>query len=141
MLRNLLVVFFCIFFLMLCSCGGEREIHSAAEVMDSYYGSLRADRAEDAVSLFTEDFAQKNPRESWLETVGGITAKMGPLVEWKRSTANSHYYTNISGDAETVLVIYSVRYAKHSSREVFTLVKDPLTGKYRICGIDITREE
>ena len=126
------------FFCLLCSCGDDREIARAAKVMDSYYGAIRAQRAGDAMPLFTPDFAQKNPPESWNETVNGIAAQMGPIVEWKRSSENSHYYPNTRGNEETVEMIYHVRYAKHNSREFFTLVKDPASGQYRICGIDIT---
>ena len=130
----LLPVFF------LC-CGSDAEIAGAAKTIDNYYTALKARRPDDASRFFTADFSEKNPPESWNETVTGIHSLMGNLIGWNRIPEKSHYYTSTAGNDDTVVLIYTTRYERHYSRELFTLVKDPKTGEYRICGIDITAKD
>ena len=126
--------------LLLC-CGSDAEITGAAKTIDSYYTALKESRPDDAYRFFTADFAEKNPPESWNEAVTGIHSVMGRLLGWNRIPEKSHYYTSTAGNDDTVVLIYTTRYERHYSRELFTLVKDPKTGEYRICGIDITAKD
>ena len=126
--------------LLLC-CGSDAEIDSAAKTIDGYYTALKENRTDDASRFFSPDFAAKNPAESWNETVSGIQSFMGKLLTWTRIPEKSHYYTSTRGNEDTVVLIHTTRYEKHYSRELFTLVKDPKTGEYRICGMDITAKE
>jgi len=139
MRRHIAIV--CGAFFIFCGCGRDDEIMHASKIMDSYYSSIRSGKIEDTIPLLTDDFIQKNPKENWVETQNGILSLMGPLVEWKRSTENSHYYPDTGQNQETVVIIYHVQYAHHRSRELFTLVKDPRSGEYRICGVDITAKD
>ena len=125
----------------LLSCGSEAEIASAAKTVDGYYAVMRANRPAEGFRYFTADFIAQNPPESWAETAESIRTFMGNLVSWKLITEKSHYYTSTKGNEDTVVLIYMARYEKHYSHEFFTLVKDPKTGEYRICGMNITAKE
>lgn len=126
---------------LLLSCGSDAEIAGAAKTIDSYYIALKESRPDDASRFFTADFAAQNPPESWNETITGIHTVMGNLLGWNRIPEKSHYYTSTAGNEDTVVLIYTTRYERHYARELFTLVKDPKTGEYRICGIDITAKD
>lgn len=126
--------------LFLC-CGSDAEIAGAAKTIDNYYTALKESRPDDASRFFTADFSEKNPPESWNETVTGIHSLMGNLIGWNRIPEKSRYYTSTAGNEDTVVLIYTTRYERHFSRELFTLVKDSKSGEYRICGIDITAKD
>ena len=134
-LIRLLPLFMAVF---LQNCGSDAEIGSASKTIDRYYTAMKESRPDDAARFFTADFAARNPPESWNETVSGIQSVMGNLLGWNRIPEKSHYYTSTAGNEDTVVLIYTTRYEKHFSRELFTLVKDRKTGEYRICGMDIT---
>jgi hypothetical protein len=124
--------------LVFLSCGSTGEIAGASRVIDEYYTAIRENRPAEAAHYFSEDFSRKNPPESWAETTNEIRSEMGGLTDWTKQKGKAHYYPSTVGNEETVVLIYTTRYERHYARELFTLVKDRQTGKYRICGMDIT---
>jgi hypothetical protein len=131
---------FALSFSLLLSCAQSQEIRNASRVIDSYYQTLKENRAANASQYFSPDFQAKNPPELWIATASEIIAEMGPIVRWERLSEKSHYYTKTRESQEIVVLIYTTHYEKHYSRELFTLAKDPDTGEYRICGMDITEK-
>ena len=107
----------------------------AQTVVAGYFQALATNGYAEAAAYFGPEAFQKMSREQWIQAQPTFAAKRGDYVRhtFKRGKLRM---TSESGTTSTMTVAVEcqVTYSKYSDTEIFSLIKGPTDGDFKIVG-------
>lgn len=112
----------------------------ADEIANGYYAAVKARDFPQAMTYFADDFfSGGRTRESWVESLAGINARLGDLEGYERINFRANTFAGTGGSRTTYALAYRVKYAKYSAQESVTIVA-PTGGPARITNYSVNSD-